>query len=98
MNLSIARSLFHFSGNDTQPVPGNGPTVPSDGPTKPLPPSVGLGAVDGVDLTFAKTVVTCEEGTHPVIKTEGQTVTVTCEPDAPKQTPKQGKRNIPILD
>jgi hypothetical protein len=74
-----------------EPVPGTGPTAPT-GPRNPFPP------MDGVDLTFAKTVVTCEEGTHPVVKTEGQTTTVTCEPDAPKPSQKQGKRNVPIID
>jgi hypothetical protein len=100
MSFNIARSLFHFSGTSPmEPVPGNGPTTPSNGPTDQHPQSIGWAHPgDGLDLSAAKTVVVCQEGTHPVVKTEGNKVTVDCVPDKPKQTPKQGKPNIPILD
>jgi hypothetical protein len=99
VNFSIPRNLFHFGGTDPQPVPGNGPTVPSDGSTAPLPPSVGLAAIDGVDFSqAAKRVIVCPDGTQPAVKVEGNTVTVACEPVKPKPAPKEGTSNVPILD
>jgi hypothetical protein len=99
MNFSIARNLLHFGGTDSQPVPGNGPTVPSDGSTDPLPPSVGLGAIDGVDFSqTGKRVIVCADGTQPAVKVEGNTVTVACVPVKPKPAPKEGTINVPILD
>jgi hypothetical protein len=100
MSLSIARGLFHFSGTSpTEPVPGNGPTIPRNGATDQQPQTIGWALPgDGLDLYAAKTTVVCEEGTHPVVKKDGNTVTVDCEPDKPKPAPKQGKPNIPILD
>jgi hypothetical protein len=98
MSFSIARSPFHFSGTSTtEPVPGNGPTIPGHGPTDQKPQAIGWALPDdGVDFS-ARSVIVCQEGTEPMVKVEGNKVTVDCVPSKPKRLPSRASPTSPSL-
>jgi hypothetical protein len=98
MSFSIARCPFHFSGTSTtEPVPGNGPTIPGNGPTDQKPQAIGWALPDdGVDFS-ARSVIVCQEGTEPMVKVEGNKVTVDCVPSKPKRLPSRASPTSPSL-